>query len=72
MNTASREVTLVKFFKPPSEKESTIKGKNLLPMRANSFLLYVDDFMEGHWCIGPQKIGTRKSYLPCKKGGQPY
>ena len=35
----SGETTLVSCFYFPSEKGSTIKGKNLLPMGANSFLL---------------------------------
>ena len=39
MDTLSWETTLSKFFWLPSEKGSTPKGKNLLPMGANSFLL---------------------------------
>ena len=38
MDTPSREGT-VKLFCFPSEKGSTLKGKNLLPLGANSFLL---------------------------------
>ena len=30
---------LLSSYQVPSEKESTLKGKNLLPGRANSFLL---------------------------------
>ena len=33
------EVALSKLFSLPSEKASTQKGKNLLPLGANSFLL---------------------------------
>ena len=39
MDTLSWETTLSKFFWLPSEKGSTLKGKSLLPMGANSFLL---------------------------------
>ena len=35
----SREVTLLRLFFLPSGKGSTLKGKNLLPLGANSFLL---------------------------------
>ena len=35
----SREETLTKLILLPSEKGSTLKGKNLLPKGANSFLL---------------------------------
>ena len=38
MNTLSREET-VKIVLVPSEKGPTLKGKNLLPSGANSFLL---------------------------------
>ena len=31
--------TMIKLFSIPSEKESTLKGKNLLSWGANSFLL---------------------------------
>ena len=37
--THSGEVTPSKLFYLPSEKESTVKGKNLIPVGANSFLL---------------------------------
>ena len=47
----------------PSENGSTLKGKNLLPLGANSFLL--DSFSEGEWCIG-KPTGSHKIYLPCK------
>ena len=35
----SREVTLSELFCAPSEKRSTLKGKNLFPLWINSFLL---------------------------------
>ena len=38
MKTLSVEVTLSQMFWFPSEKGSTLKGKNLLPKGANSFL----------------------------------
>ena len=37
--TVSRETTMSKYFGSASAKESTPKGKNLLPLGANSFLL---------------------------------
>ena len=39
MDTLSREFTLSKLFSLPSERGSTLRGKNLLPRGANSFLL---------------------------------
>ena len=38
IDTLSEEVTLSKLFFFPSGKGSTLKGKNLLPAGANSFL----------------------------------
>ena len=38
IDTLSRETTLLKHFLP-FEKGSTLKGKNLLPVGANYFLL---------------------------------
>ena len=49
----TRETTLVTscfaflHTKSPSEKGSTLKGKNLLPKGANSFHFRVDPFSEG-------------------------
>ena len=39
IDTLSGKTTLSRWFCLPSEKGSTLKGKNLLPMGANSFLL---------------------------------
>ena len=39
MDTLSRDVTLSKLFYLPSENASTLNGKNLLHLGANSFLL---------------------------------
>ena len=47
MDTLSGEVTLSKVFCLPSEKGSTLKGKNLLPVGANSFLLELIPFQKG-------------------------
>ena len=47
MSIFSWEVTLVKLFCAPSEKRSTLKGKNLLPRGANSFLLGYAPFQKG-------------------------
>ena len=38
---------LSKLFYLPSEKVSTLKGKNLLPLGANSFLLEKTPFHKG-------------------------
>ena len=38
IDTISKEVTVSKLFCLSCEKESTLKGKNLLPLGANSFL----------------------------------
>ena len=39
IDTVSRELAVSKLFSLPSQKVSTLKGKNLLPMGANSFIL---------------------------------
>ena len=39
IDTLSGEVTVSIYFCHPSEKGSTLNGKNLLPLGANSFLL---------------------------------
>ena len=62
--TLSREVTQSKWFCLPSEKESSLKGKNLLPRK-------VDPFSEGTWCAGKQ-TGSHKSCLPYKKWQKNY
>ena len=46
----------------PSEKRSTLKGKNLLGRKF--FPVRVDPSSEGILCAGRQ-IGSDKSYLPC-------
>ena len=50
----------------PSEKESTLKGKNLLPLGANSFLLELTHFQKE---LGIQYKQTEiyKRCLPCIK-----
>ena len=45
-----RTVTLSDLFCPPSEKGSTLKGKNLLPKGSKFFPFRVDPFSEGAWC----------------------
>ena len=47
MDTLSREETLSALFCLPPEKGSSLKGKNLLPMGANSFLLKLTPFQKG-------------------------
>ena len=46
MGTLSGEATLPKLFYVTSEKEPTLKGKNLLPRGENSFLLEKTPFQE--------------------------
>ena len=50
--TLSREATLLKLFCLPSEKRSILKGKNLLPLGANSFLL---EKTSSQKCLGAQE-----------------
>ena len=45
-DTLSGEATLLKCFYHPSENGSTIKGKNLLLLGANSFLLELTLFQK--------------------------
>ena len=52
----------LKLFCPSSEKESSLKGKNLLPF----FPFRVDPFSEGSWCVGKQR-GSHKIFLTCTK-----
>ena len=47
MDTLSGEATLSKLFCLPSGKGSSLKGKNLLPGGANSFLLEYTPFRRG-------------------------
>ena len=47
MDTLSREKTLSALFCLPPEKGSNLKGKNLLPLGANSFLLKLIPFQKG-------------------------
>ena len=42
-----RETTMIKLFSIPSEKWSALKGKNLLPLEANSFLSEQTPFQKG-------------------------
>ena len=46
IGTLSDKETLSKLFCLLSEKGSSLKGKNLLPLRANSFLLEKTSFSE--------------------------
>ena len=50
----------------PSEKESTLKGTNLLPGESKFFPFKVDPFLEEN-VFAEKQTGSRKSYLPCKK-----
>ena len=47
IDTLSGVAILSKLFCLPSEKGSTLTGKNLLPMGANSFLLEWTPFQKG-------------------------
>ena len=46
-DTCSRETTLLKLFWFLSGKVSALKGKNLLPLGANSFLVEQTPFQKG-------------------------
>ena len=50
INARSGEITCksVKFILSPSEEGSTQRGKNFLPVGANSFLLELTPFQKGH------------------------
>ena len=52
----------------PSEKRSTLKGKNLLPLGANSYLLEKDFFSEAA-CSAGKQTESHKHYLSCGKWG---
>ena len=47
LETLSRETTWSELYRLPSEKGSTLKGKNFLPWGANSFLLEQTPSEEG-------------------------
>ena len=66
MNALSMEATLSKLFRLPSELGSILKGKNLLPSGANSFLLEWTLFRKDLLCMKANK--NQKSCLPCEKG----
>ena len=66
MNTLSRETTLSKLILLPSEKGSSLKGKNLLPLGANSILLEKTSFQK-RICVQESKPEAIKSCLPCQK-----
>ena len=54
----------VKLVCLPSEKGSTLKRKNLLPLGSKFFPFRVDLFSERVWCAGKQ-TESHKSYLSC-------
>ena len=47
-------VRLSKLILSPSEKEFTLKEKNLLPLGANSFLSELTPFQNESWCVEKQ------------------
>ena len=49
----------VKIVLPPSEKGSTLKGKNLLPQGNKFFPFRVDPFSEEHLCTRKQMEVTK-------------
>ena len=59
MDTFSRETTLSKLFFLPSEKGSTLNGKNLLPL----FLFRVDPFQKGFTCRKANRKSQKLSPL---------
>ena len=48
MDSLSKKAALSKLFLSPSGKGSTLKGKNFLPVGANSFLLESTPFQKGN------------------------
>ena len=61
LDTISRAITLLKMFLSPSEKGSSLKGKNFFPFR-------VDPFQKG---LGLQESKQdHKSCLPCENDGK--
>ena len=65
MDISSREAIQSKFCCCPSEKGSTLNGRNLLSKEsdANAFPFRVDPLSEGAWCAGKQ-TGSCKNDLP--------
>ena len=59
MAKLSREVTVPKLFRLPSEKRSTLR-EELAPLGGKFFPFKVDPFSEGDWCIGKQKRKLQK------------
>ena len=52
----------------PSEKGSTLNGKNLLLLGANFFHLEYTPFRKGLMCRGCKQKGTKVVYTPFQKG----
>ena len=52
-----------KKYHLPSVMGSILKGKNLLPLGANSFLLEKTPFQKALWCAGKQ-TESHRSCLP--------
>ena len=69
IETLSGDATLSSLFLSPSEKWSTLRGKNLLPLGANSFLYRIDPFSEGEFhAMNKEEVTEIVSY--CKNGEQ--
>ena len=66
----SREITLSNLILSSSEKGSTLKGKNLLPVGANSFLL--EETLFGMGLSTRKQPGSHRSYLPCEEWQKIY
>ena len=62
----SRETTLSKLFRVPSEKWVYSEMKEVALMGATFFPFRVDSLSEGTWCEGKQ-TGSHESCLPCQK-----
>ena len=68
IDTLSGETALTKcFFYLPSEMGSTLKGKNLLPLGANSFLVEESPFQKG-FVVQTNKQEVSKIVSLVKKG----
>ena len=65
IDTLLRETSQSKLFGLPSEKGSTLEGKNLLPIGRKFFPFRVGHFSEGVQCVG-KRTGNHKNCLSCK------
>ena len=61
MDTLSSETPLLKLILTPPEKGPILKGKNLLPCGANSFLFELTHFPKGPVCSTANRMSQKLS-----------